>query len=188
MGLLIELFISFFQIGLFSFGGGMASLPLIQKIIIEEKHWMTLNEFTDLLTISQMTPGPIAINASSFVGTQVAGLPGAVVATLGCVTPSCIIISILAYLYFRYKDLSIMQAILSGLRPAIVSLIATAGMSVLTLALWNSESIQLSWSQTNLTALIVIILSILGMKFLKLTPITIIILTGISGVFLHFLQ
>lgn len=185
--LLIELFWSFFQIGLFSFGGGMASLPLIQKIIIAEKGWLTLKEFTDLLTISQMTPGPIAINASTFVGTQVAGLPGAIVATLGCIAPSCIIISLLAYVYFRYKNLSIMQAILGGLRPAIVSLIATAGMSVLTLALWNSDSLAIQLSQTNISAVIFIILSLLGMRFAKLSPIAIIILTGIAGVIVHYL-
>lgn len=188
MTLFLELFLSFFQIGLFSFGGGMATLPLIQKIIIEEKGWLTLQEFTDLLTISQMTPGPIAINASTFVGTQIAGLPGAIVATLGCVAPSCIIISILAYLYFRFKNLQVMQAILSGLRPAIVSLIATAGMSILTLALWGSDTLAVDISQTNFIAIIFIILSLLGMKYAKLSPIFIIILTGIGGLFLHIVS
>jgi chromate transporter len=95
----LEIFLSFFQIGLFSFGGGYAALPLIEAQVLEIHNWLTVEEFADLLTISQMTPGPIAINASTFVGTKIAGLPGAVIATIGCVTPSCIIVLILSYYY-----------------------------------------------------------------------------------------
>ncbi|HCS10223.1 MAG TPA: chromate transporter, partial [Clostridiales bacterium] len=98
----LEIFLSFFQIGLFSFGGGYAALPLIEAQVLEIHNWLTVEEFADLLTISQMTPGPIAINASTFVGTKIAGLPGAVIATIGCVTPSCIIVLILSYYYFKY--------------------------------------------------------------------------------------
>ena len=84
----LELFWSFFQIGLFSIGGGYAALPLIQAQVVDQYGWMTMTEFSDIITISQMTPGPIAINAATFVGIRIAGLAGAVVATLGCVFPS----------------------------------------------------------------------------------------------------
>lgn len=97
----IKLFLSFFQVGLFSFGGGFAALPLIQDQVVDANKWLTLAEFTDLITISQMTPGPIAINAATFVGIRIAGVLGAIISTLGCILPSCIIVSLLGWLYFK---------------------------------------------------------------------------------------
>lgn len=87
----LQLFWSFLQIGLFSFGGGYAAMPLIQGQVVTSHGWLTMSEFTDLITISQMTPGPIAVNSATFVGLKIAGIPGAVVATVGCILPSCII-------------------------------------------------------------------------------------------------
>ena len=98
----LQLFLSFFQIGLFSFGGGYAAMPLIQGQIVKIHGWMTMSEFTDLITISQMTPGPIAVNSATFVGLRVAGYVGAVVATLGCILPSCIIVTVIVRLYLRF--------------------------------------------------------------------------------------
>ena len=84
----LQLFLSFLQIGLFSFGGGYAAMPLIQAQIVDAHGWLTMSEFTDLITISQMTPGPIAVNSATFVGINIAGIPGAIVATIGCILPS----------------------------------------------------------------------------------------------------
>ena len=84
-----QLFLSFLQIGLFSFGGGYAAMPLIQEQIVNIHGWLDMDQFTDLITISQMTPGPIAINSATFVGIRIGGIPGALVATLGCILPSC---------------------------------------------------------------------------------------------------
>ena len=84
----LELFWSFFQIGLFSIGGGYAAMPLIQNQVVDIHPWLTMTQFADIMTIAEMTPGPIAINSATFVGIQVAGLPGAVIATVGCVFPS----------------------------------------------------------------------------------------------------
>lgn len=81
----IQLFLSFLQIGAFSFGGGYAAMPLIQNQVVTLHHWLTAGEFNDLVTISQMTPGPIAVNSATFVGLRIAGLPGAVIATAGCI-------------------------------------------------------------------------------------------------------
>ena len=114
----LQLFWAFFQIGLFSFGGGYAALPLISQQVISTYHWISQNTFTDLITISQMTPGPIAVNSSTFVGQYVAHLPGALIATIGCILPSCILVSLLAYFYVKYKDMKVMKTILSYLRPA----------------------------------------------------------------------
>ena len=97
--MLINLFISFFKIGLFSFGGGYAALPLIQEEVVDMNSWLSLNEFNDLITISQMTPGPIAINSATFVGIRIAGLPGALAATFGCVLPSAVIVGAISYFY-----------------------------------------------------------------------------------------
>lgn len=92
-----KLFWSFFQIGLFSIGGGYAAMPLIQNQVVAIHGWLTMTQFADIITIAEMTPGPIAINSATFVGTQVAGLPGAIIATIGCVLPSCIIVLTLAW-------------------------------------------------------------------------------------------
>lgn len=91
--ILIQLFLRFLQIGAFSFGGSYAAMPLIQSQIVDLNHWLDFSEFTDLITISQMTPGPIAINSATFVGIKIAGILGAIVATIGCVLPSCILVT-----------------------------------------------------------------------------------------------
>ena len=131
----LELLLSFFQIGLLSFGGGMAALPLISQQVVDKHGWLTMGEFTDLITISEMTPGPIGINSSTFVGIRVAGVPGAVIAMIGYVLPACVLVSVLAKLYEKYRDMTYIQGTLRGLRPAIVALIAAAGVNILLLAL-----------------------------------------------------
>ena len=100
-----QLFWSFFQIGLFSIGGGYAAMPLIQHQVVDVHPWLTMAQFSDIITISQMTPGPISINSATFVGLQVGGIPGAVIATIGNVLPSCIIVLSLAFAYYRYRKL-----------------------------------------------------------------------------------
>ena len=111
----LHLFLSFLQIGLFSFGGGYAAMPLIQDQVVTLNHWLSMKEFTDLVTISQMTPGPIAINSATFVGIKIAGIPGAVAATFGCILPSCIIVTIIARLYLKYRNMAALQSVLSTL-------------------------------------------------------------------------
>ena len=130
----LQLFLSFLQIGLFSFGGGYAAIPLIQGQIVDQHGWLSMAEFTDLITISQMTPGPIAINSATFVGIKIAGLPGAAVATLGCILPSCVIVTLIARLYLKYRNLAVLQGVLGSLRPAVVAMIASAGISILVTA------------------------------------------------------
>ena len=122
----LDLLWSFFHIGLFSIGGGYAAMPLIQYQAIDIHGWLTMESFSDIMTISQMTPGPIAINAATFVGIQVAGVPGALVATFGCVLPSSIIVTILAFIYYRFKGLDAVQCVSKLLLPAFVAMIATA--------------------------------------------------------------
>lgn len=141
MRIYLQLFLSFLQIGLFSFGGGYAAMPLIQSQVVDQHHWLSITEFTDLITISQMTPGPIAVNSATFVGIKIAGFGGAAVATIGCILPSCILVTGLAYIYLKYRKLTVLQGILGSLRPAVVAMIATAGLSILISAFWGAEGI-----------------------------------------------
>ena len=126
----VQLFLSFLQVGLFSVGGGYAAIPLIQNQVVELHPWLSLQEFTDLVTIAEMTPGPIAVNSATFVGIRIAGIPGAIIATLGCITPAIILVSLLAYIYGKYQNLSVLQNVLSCLRPAVVALIAVPVLSL----------------------------------------------------------
>lgn len=127
----LQLFLSFIQVGLFSIGGGYAAMPLIQSQVVTRYGWLSMSEFTDLITIAEMTPGPIAVNSATFVGIRIAGIGGAIIATLGCILPSCFIVSLLAFIYYRYKQMSALQSVLASLRPAVVALIASAGLSIL---------------------------------------------------------
>lgn len=128
---LLNLFISYFKIGMFSFGGGFAMLPLIEKEIIETHQWLTTAEFIDLIAISEMTPGPIAINAATFIGYRVSGIMGSIVATIAVSLPSFIVMSILMYFLSKYKDSPYISWALSGLKPIVVALIFSAGISVM---------------------------------------------------------
>ena len=150
----LELFWSFFQIGLFSIGGGYAAMPLIQHQVVELHPWLTLEQFSDIITISQMTPGPIAINSATFVGLQLGGLPGALVATAGCVLPSCIIVLTLAYVYYRYRGLSMVQGVLAGLRPAVVAMIASAGVTLVNLSFFGADALPAGLADVDLIAVL----------------------------------
>ena len=127
----LKLFISFLKIGAFSFGGGYAAMPLIESEVVNTNHWLSTAEFGDLITISQMTPGPIAINSATFVGIRIAGVFGAMVATLGCILPALILVTVIAWLYMKYKKMSMLQSILAVLRPAVVAMIAISGVKIL---------------------------------------------------------
>lgn len=183
----LELFWSFFQIGLFSIGGGYAAMPLIQNQVVDIHHWLTMTEFADVVTIAEMTPGPIAINSATFVGTSVAGLGGAIIATIGCILPSCIIVLALAYLYTRFKKLAAIQGILNGLRPAVVALIASAGIAIFLLAIFESNPVSLDFSDVNLISVILFAASLFVLRKFKLNPIYVMLGTGIVGMGIYLL-
>ncbi|MEA4831947.1 MAG: chromate transporter [Oscillospiraceae bacterium] len=174
----LELFISFLQVGLFSIGGGYAALPLIQAQVVELHGWMDMTEFTNLITISQMTPGPIAINSATFVGTKIAGFPGAIVATLGCILPSFVIVLLLYLLYRKYRRLKSVEGILSGLRPAVVGLIAAAGAKILVLTLWNEGAVSLN---IDFLPVLVIVTGFFMLRKWKLNPIAVMLAAGVIG-------
>ena len=174
--MLIKLFISFLKIGLFSFGGGYAALPIIQEEVVDLNNWLTLSEFNDLITISQMTPGPIAINSATFVGTRLAGFPGALAATLGCVLPSAIIVGTISYFYKKYKNLDAMTNILYFLRPAIVSMILIAGVQILRTAFFDTNAIAIS--NLDYLMLVIFVAALFVMYKFKTDPIKIMLASG----------
>ena len=177
----LQLFFSFLQIGLFSFGGGYAAMPLIQGQVVTIHGWLTISEFTDLITISQMTPGPIAVNSATFVGLKIAGIPGAVVATAGCILPSCIIVTILARLYLKYRNLDLLQGVLKSLRPAVVAMIASAGILILKDAFWgNGESMSFAGTEWSMVMIFGICVLLLQKK--KMNPIWVMVLAGVMKV------
>ncbi len=185
MLILWQLFISFATVGLFCIGGGYASMPLIQAEVVEKHAWLSMREFVDIFTISQMTPGPIGINAATFVGTRVDGLPGSIAATAGFVFPSLIIILLLAFLYYRYGNVGAIRGILNGLRPAVVALIASAGVGILLLALWNRENLPIKLAATDKIGTLIFILSLAAIHSKKVGTIKTLLTSGILGLFFY---
>lgn len=182
-----DLFFCFLKIGTFSFGGGYAALPLIQGQVVGHYQWLSMQEFTDLVTISQMTPGSIAVNAATFVGTRLAGLPGAVIATAGCVLPACFIVTLVARMYLKYRDMTLLAGVFEVLRPAVVALIAASGMDILMSALWNHGVIaQLADINWRIAALFAVSFAVL-VRF-RLNPILVMLLAGAAEVGISLLE
>ena len=177
----LQLFLSYLQIGAFSFGGGYAAMSLIQAQVVDKYHWLTIGQFTDLVTIAEMAPGPIAINSATFVGTQIGGFFGALCATVGCILPSCIIVTLLAKLYIKYRNVIIMQNILSTLRPVVVSMIAVAGLAILlTVFFPNGTDFSVRGTLIFITALVLL-------RKTKLQPVTVMIGCGIFELIWQFI-
>lgn len=183
--ILFELFWSFFQIGMFSIGGGYAAMPLIQNQVVDIHPWLTMAQFADVVTIAEMTPGPIAINAATFVGIKVAGWLGAFIATLGCVFPSCVIVLLLAYVYYRFRGLQMVQGVLAGLRPAVIAMIASAGISLLMLALYGERTLPSDWTSFDVTAAAIFTGGIVALRKRKINPVWVMLGSGMLGVIVN---
>ncbi|NLJ31858.1 MAG: chromate transporter [Clostridiales bacterium] len=183
-----ELLWSFLQVGIFSFGGGYGILPVIQQQVVAQNHWLTMKEFTDVVTISQMTPGPIALNAATFVGTKLAGPAGGVIATIGCSLPTTLLALLVAHYYYKYRDMRLVKGIFEGLRPAIVSLIATAGLSILFLSLFNTETLSpAAVSSPDWKAVVIFAVCLAILRKWKSNPIPIMIGSGVAGAVAYLL-
>ncbi len=177
----LELFWSFFKIGLFTFGGGYAMIPLIEQQVMNHG-WMNMSELIDFIAVSESTPGPFALNISTFIGTQSAGILGALCASFGVVLPSFIIILIVAKFYTEFKNSKPIRGIMSGLRPAAIGLIGSAvisvGLNVFFPAGLTLESVltyQFLYSLIILAVMLVLV-------FKKLHPILIVALSAALGI------
>lgn len=168
--ILIKLFLTFFKIGAFSFGGGYAMIPFIQREVIDNNGWLLKTDFLDIIGISQMTPGPIAVNSATFVGFKVAGIMGSVAATLGVTSVSFILISIVNRLINKFKESKAMQAALLGMRPVLIALIINAFVDLAKTAYVDIKSIIVT----------IIIAACLFSK--KIHPILVIVIAAILGI------
>lgn len=183
--ILFQLFFAFIQVGLFSVGGGYAAIPLIQEQIVDNYKLMTLKEFSDLVTVAEMTPGPISINSATFVGMRLAGIPGVLLCTLGCIIPSFCICLTLAYFYYKYQTLKGVQIVLSSLRPAVVTLIASAGASILMLGLFQTDIFSAHIKNIRFVELIIFIVSLYILRKYKGNAISIILGSGVVGTIIY---
>ena len=176
MKTLIDLLFTFCRIGGLTFGGGYAMLPIIQKEIVEEKKWATEEEVLDYYAVGQCTPGIIAVNTATFIGYKVHGIIGAIVATLGVVFPSLIIITIIAALLKNFANYSIVQHAFSGIRVVVIALIVSAILKLAKTSIKNS------------TTLIIAIIAFILVAFVNLSPIYIVIAAACIGLILKFIR
>ncbi|MDO4488674.1 MAG: chromate transporter [Eubacteriales bacterium] len=168
--MLLELFISFAKVGVMTFGGGVAMLPILQREIVENKHWATEEEMMDYYAIGQCTPGIIMVNTATFIGQKQKGIIGGIVATLGVVFPSVLIISILAGLIQNFSDLSIVKNAFAGIRVCIVVLMFNAAMKLM------------KKSVVDMATSVILVLVLLGSLALDVSPVIFVILAGVAGV------
>lgn len=180
----LELFKTFFLIGMFSFGGGMANMELIRSRVVTQHGWMTTGEFTDIISIAEMTPGPLGINIASFVGTRVAGVPGTIAATFAYVMPALVIVMVLARVYYKYRNIDSVKGVLNGLHPAVVAMVFAAAVKLVANAWWGGlGSVSLESSNWIAIALSLIFLVLLQKK--KLGPVQSILFSGVAGAILY---
>jgi chromate transporter len=169
----IQLFLTFFKVGAFGFGGGYAILSLMQEEMVHNQVWLTKGEFLDIVAIAEMTPGPIAINMGTFVGFKMAGFFGALIATFSVVLPSFIIVLFMVKLFFKYQGYNTIQDALNGIRPAVLALIASAAIILV------GEAIR------DIYSLIIAVLVFLLVAVKKMNPIIVLALSGLAGIIIY---
>lgn len=174
----LQLFFAFLYIGALSFGGGYAAMPLIQAQVIDKYTWMTINDFSSLVAIAEMTPGPIAVNAATFVGHQTAGMLGSIVATIGVILPSCFIVTILAFLYQKYRKMELMQGVLKVIRPTVISFIAAAGITIMISTFFKNGLIVFQFQEIEGRSIIYFLLAMFLLKKKKMDSIKVMMLCG----------
>jgi len=171
----LNLFFVFFKVGLFSFGGGYAILPLMQHEVVDVNKWISFKEFMDIVAVSQITPGPISINLATHVGYRIGGTLGSTIATTSVILPSIIIISLIVIFLKRFSKLPAVQRIFKSLRVTIVGLILAAGI-----ALFVKENF------IDYKSYIIFASVLIGGLFFKIGSITLIILSGVAGAILYY--
>lgn len=185
MNILLHLFLTFFKIGLFTFGGGYAMIPMIKEEVISNG-WIAMSDLVDFIAVSESTPGPFAVNIATFIGMNMSGLPGAFFATLGVVLPSFIIILVIARFFAGFKDNFYVKSALYGLRPIVIGLIASATFSIALTGFFPSFSKGMSLegflSSANVLGMVIFLVLFLINHKKKLHPIALIILSALMGI------
>ena len=170
---LLKLFLTFLKIGAFSFGGGYAVLSLIQKEVIESSGWISPEDFIDIVAIAEMTPGPIAVNSSTFVGYKVGALAGSALATLGVVLVPITVTLLVSVYYNKFKHLKQVSWVIKGIRPAVLGLIAAACIKIGKVSIVDFKGV------------LIALLVFWGIYKLKINPIIAILISGVLGVILY---
>ncbi|MBR4029037.1 MAG: chromate transporter [Alistipes sp.] len=178
IGVLLQLFVSYLKIGFFGFGGGYAMLSLIHSEVVVRNAWLTNGEFSDIVAISQMTPGPIAINSATYIGYEVAGVCGSVVATVAVCLPALTIMMLITRFFLRLQHNRYVQGVVMGMRPVVVGMIASAALLLIFPHSAEGRSFIDGWSW-------VIFLVTLLASARKVNPILLIVLSGIAGVVIY---
>ena len=188
--LLLQLFWTFFKIGLFGFGGGYAMISMIQGEVVTSHHWMDAGQFTDIVAISQSTPGPIGINSATYVGyTSMVnagyepawGILGSLTSTIAVMLPSFILMLLISKFLMKYKDHRYVTYVFSGLRPAVVGLLAAAALVLLTRENFSTPS-ECLWQF--IISILIFIFAFVSQRLYKLNPILIILICGCVGIIL----
>jgi chromate transporter len=187
MNFYLDLFLSYLKIGLFSIGGGRAAIPVVQSIVVDEKSWLTMREFTDVITISEMTPGPFGLNSATFIGAKLGGIWGGVLSTFACMVAPLVIVVLISFLYMRFRKLTVAQGVLTGVRPAVVGLLASAALAIILLSLFDAAKPD-AQSAFNLTAFTIAVFATFILRKFKLNSVLVIFFAGISGVIMYGLQ
>ncbi len=186
------LFVTFFEIGLFGFGGGYGMLSLIQNETVEHWHWLTSSEFTDIVAISQMTPGPIGINSATYCGytavfkcynSHLMGILGSATATFALVLPSLILMILISKMFMKYMHHHSVESVFTGLRPAVVGLLAAATLLLMTADNFSTPSTNL-WQFC--ISCFLFLAAFVGVKFVKVNPIRMILYCAVAGLVLLY--
>ena len=166
---LFKLFTTFFRIGLFTFGGGYAMIPLIESDVVERNRWVKKEEFVDLLAVAQAAPGVFAVNMSVFIGYRLRGVRGALAAAFGCVLPSVLIILTIALFFRQFRHIEVVNNVFKGIRPVVVALIAVPVFNV-------AKSAKVGWSMAWIPVLSALLIVAFGVS-----PVFVILVAGLAG-------
>ena len=183
MNELLQLYLVFFKVGLFTIGGGLAAIPLLQSEVLS-RGWVTAAQLTDMIAVSESTPGPIGINMATYVGFNQLGVIGSIIATLGIATPSFLIICFIARYLFRFNNNIIVMRVFSGLRPAIMGLIASTAISIALIAMFNIPQYQVTGSLLDLLnykALLIFVILMYDCYKWQRHPIFYVVIAGLIG-------
>lgn len=188
----LRLFFEFFKTGLFSVGGGMATIPFLSRMA-DKTGWFTQAQLADMVAVAESTPGPIGVNMASYVGFTTAGIPGVIVATLGLIAPCYLVILVVAHFLQKFRSSPLVDKVFYGLRPASAGLIAVAGWSVVCMALVNTKAYELTGNLLDLVSIKGLVLAVvvwlgtnLWKKGKKLHPVAWIALSAVAGIVFRF--
>lgn len=183
---LIDIFLSFLKIGSLAFGGAYAAMPLVEQQIVKVKAWMSYEEFLDLVAIDELTPGPILVNSATYIGMKLAGIPGAIVATLGCIVPACIVSLVLIYLYKKYKDIPVLNEIILMLKCMSVAMIASTVINIFLNAIFPGSIYEIK--NMNVPVLLMTFISFYALEKHNYNPIYLILGSGLINLIINSIQ